>query len=200
MFGSAPGRGIFLIFTRKGQVIRFRETDVRETGRAARGVRGLRLKESDVVVSMESVFPGEREGAGEGEAPAKTPALEAVPSEKPASPSPSDGANKETEILVVTEKRLRKKSSPLSIQSSKKRRPGGAGTKSYGENRRGDCAGLRPAGGRPSSPPIKASPSDFLWRMCLFFGRLSQGVRFINLKPGETVTGADLVDEDSEEE
>ncbi len=39
--------------TRKGQAIRFREDDVREMGRTARGVRGIRMDPDDVVVGME---------------------------------------------------------------------------------------------------------------------------------------------------
>ncbi len=39
--------------TRQGQSIRFREQDVRDMGRAARGVRGIRLAPDDQVVGME---------------------------------------------------------------------------------------------------------------------------------------------------
>ena len=41
-----------LVATRFGKVIRFHETDVREMGRQARGVRAIRLAEGDVVVGM----------------------------------------------------------------------------------------------------------------------------------------------------
>ena len=46
------GRDDLLVATRFGKVIRFHETDVREMGRQARGVRAIRLAEGDVVVGM----------------------------------------------------------------------------------------------------------------------------------------------------
>jgi len=39
--------------TRKGMAIRFKEEDVRDMGRAARGVIGIRMDEDDVVVGVE---------------------------------------------------------------------------------------------------------------------------------------------------
>ena len=46
------GSDDLLVATRFGKVIRFHEADVREMGRQARGVRAIRLAESDVVVGM----------------------------------------------------------------------------------------------------------------------------------------------------
>ena len=43
-----------MLITKKGQGIKFRETDVRETGRSAMGVRGIELKSgNDEVISMQ---------------------------------------------------------------------------------------------------------------------------------------------------
>ena len=39
--------------TRDGQCIRFKETDVRSTGRASMGVRGMNLTDGDEVVAMQ---------------------------------------------------------------------------------------------------------------------------------------------------
>ena len=51
----APGQEIML-FTRQGMAVRFDESDVREMGRTARGVRGVILKkERDAVVGCEAV-------------------------------------------------------------------------------------------------------------------------------------------------
>ncbi len=44
-----------LLTSRKGQAIRFKGTDVRNMGRASIGVRGIRLKEDDEVVSLEVI-------------------------------------------------------------------------------------------------------------------------------------------------
>ena len=46
------GSDDLLVATRFGKVIRFHETDVREMGRQARGVRAIRLAKGDVVVGM----------------------------------------------------------------------------------------------------------------------------------------------------
>ena len=42
-----------MLITKKGQGIKFRETDVRETGRSAMGVRGIELNQDDEVISMQ---------------------------------------------------------------------------------------------------------------------------------------------------
>ncbi len=46
-----------LIATHQGMAIRFRESDVRPMGRAARGVRGIRLRKDDYVIGMCAVSP-----------------------------------------------------------------------------------------------------------------------------------------------
>lgn len=47
-----------LISTSQGQAIRFHEKDVRPMGRAARGVRGIRLRSGDQVIGMDIVEEG----------------------------------------------------------------------------------------------------------------------------------------------
>jgi DNA gyrase subunit A len=47
-----------LLATRKGKTIRFHEEEVRETGRVARGVRGITLSQDDAVVGMEIPMEG----------------------------------------------------------------------------------------------------------------------------------------------
>jgi len=46
-----------VIISRKGKSIRFPETDLRDQGRATRGVRGIRLGDDDYATSMEVVDP-----------------------------------------------------------------------------------------------------------------------------------------------
>ncbi len=50
--GVTDGASDILLFTTAGKVIRFSEEDVRPMGRAARGVRGITLQESQSVVSV----------------------------------------------------------------------------------------------------------------------------------------------------
>ena len=47
-----------MIFSDAGKVIRFKESTVRPMGRTARGVRGIRLQESQSVISLVVVHPG----------------------------------------------------------------------------------------------------------------------------------------------
>jgi DNA gyrase subunit A len=54
----SDGKGEIFIGTRHGMAIRFPEDDVRPMGRAAYGVRGITLRDDDVVVAMEMVEPG----------------------------------------------------------------------------------------------------------------------------------------------
>ncbi len=52
------GKMDIFLGTRLGQAIRFNEDSVREMGRQARGVKGIRLTDDDLVVSMETVEEG----------------------------------------------------------------------------------------------------------------------------------------------
>lgn len=55
------GKSDVIISTSAGQAIRFNETDARPMGRAARGVRGARLRPNDTVVGMDIVTSEEQE-------------------------------------------------------------------------------------------------------------------------------------------
>jgi DNA gyrase subunit A len=52
------GKMDIFLGTRLGQAIRFNEEEVREMGRQARGVKGIKLTDDDLVVSMETVEEG----------------------------------------------------------------------------------------------------------------------------------------------
>lgn len=51
----SSGKDEVIIVTKKGQSIRFKETDVRPMGRSAAGVTGIRLKKDDEMIRMEIV-------------------------------------------------------------------------------------------------------------------------------------------------
>ena len=53
----SDGSAEIMIATKQGQAIRFKEKDVREMGRTASGVRGMRLKSGDEVIGMDIVDP-----------------------------------------------------------------------------------------------------------------------------------------------
>ncbi len=53
------GQDEIILATREGQAVRFKESDVRPMGRGATGVRGVDLREDDVVVDMAVAQPGQ---------------------------------------------------------------------------------------------------------------------------------------------
>ncbi len=53
----STGTDEIMVATKQGQAIRFKEKDVREMGRTASGVRGMRLKSGDEVIGMDIVDP-----------------------------------------------------------------------------------------------------------------------------------------------
>lgn len=55
------GEKDLMMFTASGKGIRFPESDVRAMGRTAAGVRGIRIKESDRVISLIAINPGEED-------------------------------------------------------------------------------------------------------------------------------------------
>ncbi len=56
---ATTGDNDLVMFTRNGQGIRFKESDVRPMGRDTRGVRGIRLREGDEVVAAACVSEGD---------------------------------------------------------------------------------------------------------------------------------------------
>jgi DNA gyrase subunit A len=54
---TTAGTNEMMLISARGQAIRFKESDVRAMGRAASGVRGIRLKADDTVVSMRKIDP-----------------------------------------------------------------------------------------------------------------------------------------------
>src|SRR3989338_7742024 len=52
-----------MIATAEGQSIRFKESDIREMGRTAGGVRGIKLGKNDTVIGVDVVRGGKSEGA-----------------------------------------------------------------------------------------------------------------------------------------
>jgi DNA gyrase subunit A len=59
---KSSGEDEIILVTRRGQGIRFREKEVREMGRQAAGIRGIRLKGDDEVAAMEVIKKGISKG------------------------------------------------------------------------------------------------------------------------------------------
>ena len=52
---KSTGKDEIILVTKKGQAIRFKEKEIREMGRQASGVKGIRLKKGDKVVGMDII-------------------------------------------------------------------------------------------------------------------------------------------------
>ena len=102
----SSGRDEIIMVTANGQSVRFKETDARPMGRAASGVRGLRLKKGDAVVGMDII--------------------KASASAKVAANKPADKKNSTQELLVVMENGYGKKTE---LKQFKIQRRGGSGIK-----------------------------------------------------------------------
>ena len=59
----SSGDADIVLATHSGQAIRFHEQDVRDTGRATQGVRGIKLRSNDVVVSLAVIEADQQEQA-----------------------------------------------------------------------------------------------------------------------------------------
>ena len=154
------GDGHVFIFTRKGQIVRFRETDIRPTGRSSRGVRGVRLRKGDEAVSMEA-------GSFEG----KT-------------------------ILIVTEKGYGKRVSPDQFKVQARGGVGVLGQKITAKTGPVISAQSVEEGRQALLTTNRGQSIRFSVKEVSVFGRVSQGVRFLRLKEGETVTSAALIEEE----
>ena len=162
---TGRGKEDFLIYTKKGLVIRIRNEDVRETGRIARGVKAIRLSSGDSVVSMEALQKEE-----------------------------------EKLFLVITEQGYGKR-----VKSSefKRQNRGGLGVRGQKVTEKTGsvvCARLVSKEDQALITTNEGQSIRFSMSGVSIFGRNSQGVRFINLKEGERVTGATIVSEEEIEE
>ncbi len=52
---KSAGNDEIILVTKKGQAIKFKEKEIREMGRTASGIRGIRLKKGDEVIGMEII-------------------------------------------------------------------------------------------------------------------------------------------------
>jgi len=96
---KSTGRDEVILITTKGQAIRFKEKEIREMGRQAAGVRGMRLKKGDKVIGA-GIIKNEKENLKTA-ASSKTAAT-ATRRALPDKPSPKTKGVKEY-LLVVTE-------------------------------------------------------------------------------------------------
>ena len=142
-------RDIFMV-SKNGMCIRFKDTDIRSTGRSSMGVRGMNLDHEDEVIGMQMNTQGEK-------------------------------------LLIVTEKGMGKKTS---IDEFTLQRRGGKGLKCYKVTEKtGKVVGVK-AVNEDHEVMLITTEGIIIQLRCeeiSTYGRITSGVKLINLKNGETV-------------
>ena len=152
-----------ILATKYGQCIRFKETDVRATGRNSMGVRGINLADRDEVIGMQLVTQGH-------------------------------------DLLIVSEKGMGKRTDISEFTAQNR---GGKGVKCYKiTEKTGNVIGIK-AVDEEDEIMIINTDGIIIRMLCSgisVLGRITSGVKLINLKGKEKVASiAKVRDEEKEE-
>jgi DNA gyrase subunit A len=179
------GNQIIFLATHEGMAIRFDESHVRPMGRAAFGVRGIDLEKGDYVVGMATtVQPGAAEGA-----------RDAAPARDASAPEPEaiDEAMKGDLILSVTENGFGKRTPADEYRLTNRGGKGVINVKTT--ERTGRVVGIAQVD--ETSQVMLISHYGKIIRMdsttIRESGRNAQGVRLLNLEPGDKVAAAVVI-------
>ncbi len=191
-----------LLATRNGKAIRFKSTDVREfQSRDSQGVRGIRLKPGDQVISM-SILRRAGTTQEEREAYLKCPPWrDREEVECTLSPERfAEMAEKEQFILTVTENGYGKRSSTYEYRRTNR---GGQGIFNIvTSERNGGVVASFPV--TPGVQLMLVTDQGKMIRTTVgdirIAGRNTQGVTIFNVAEGEKVVGVARIDESDEEE
>ena len=153
-----------ILATKYGQCIRFKEGDVRATGRTSMGVRGINLADRDEVIGMQLVTQG-------------------------------------THLLIVSEKGMGKRTSMEEFTAQNR---GGKGVKCYKiTEKTGNVVGIK-AVDEEDEIMIINTDGIIIRMLCSgisVLGRITSGVKLINLKDGDMVASiAKVRDEEEKDE
>ena len=153
----SPAKLVFLA-TRLGKAVRFKEDAVREVGRTARGVKGIKLGPADYIIGMEI----------------------------------TDG---KTTILTVTEKGFGKRTRLGEYRIQARGGGGIANIKITAKN--GPVVGIRQVNDQDELLVITSEGKSIRLQAngIPIVGRSTQGVKLINLDPGDKVVGLTKVEE-----
>src|SRR5579872_1702184 len=184
------GNQIIFIASHEGMAVRFDESHVRPMGRAAFGVWGIDLDEKDYVVGMAATTKPEAETANVGTAAAAVPAAPAPAGEEPEA---IDAAVKGTLILSVTENGYGKRTPADEYRLTNR---GGKGVINLKTTERvGKVVAIAQVD--DTSEVMLISHYGKIIRMdsttIRESGRNAQGVRLLNLEPGDKVAAAVVI-------
>jgi DNA gyrase subunit A len=188
------GQQIIFLASHEGQAVRFEEDDVRSMGRGATGVRGMNLAEKDYIVGMATTPKPGAPGGGTGLSAAQTKAAkaEAPPSDEIADLIPVKGSL----ILSVTENGYGKRTPADEYRLTNRGGKGVINVKTTERN--GKVAGIAQVS--EDSQVMLISQYGKIIRMdsktIRESGRSAQGVRLLNLEPGDRVAAAVVIPPD----
>jgi DNA gyrase subunit A len=184
------GQQIVFLATHEGQAIRFDEEDVRSMGRQAYGVWGIRMEKGDYLVGMATTpKPGVEIANG-----SKTPvAAGKVPAEGVATSEVVDVGKKGRLILSVTENGYGKRTPADEYRLQGRGGSGVINVKTTERN--GKVVGIAQVD--DTSEVMLISQYGKIIRMdsntIRESGRAAQGVRLLNLEPGDRVAAAVVI-------
>jgi DNA gyrase subunit A len=195
------GQQIVFLATHEGQAIRFDEGDVRPMGRQAYGVWGIRMEKGDYLVGM-ATTPKQSVDVGVGVPPVQEKALAAgtdvsagVP---PVHEEVVDVGKKGTLILSVTENGYGKRTAADEYRLQGRGGSGVINVKTTERN--GKVVGIAQVD--ENSEVMLISQYGKIIRMdsktIRESGRAAQGVRLLNLEPGDRVAAAVVIVPDEE--
>jgi DNA gyrase subunit A len=188
------GQQIIFLASHEGQAIRFEEDAVRSMGRNATGVRGMNLEDKDYIVGMARTPKPGAPGGGTGLSAAQTKAAAkaAPPTDEVADLVPEKGSL----ILSVTENGYGKRTPADEYRLTNRGGKGVINVKTTERN--GKVTGIAQVS--EESQVMLISQYGKIIRMdsktIRESGRSAQGVRLLNLEPGDRVAAAVVIPPD----
>jgi DNA gyrase subunit A len=188
------GQQIIFLASHEGQAIRFEEDAVRSMGRNATGVRGMNLEDKDYIVGMATTPKPGAPGGGTGLSAAQTKAAAkaAPPTDEVADLVPEKGSL----ILSVTENGYGKRTPADEYRLTNRGGKGVINVKTTERN--GKVTGIAQVS--EESQVMLISQYGKIIRMdsktIRESGRSAQGVRLLNLEPGDRVAAAVVIPPD----
>lgn len=165
---KSTGLDEVILATKKGQAIRFKEKDIREMGRPASGVKGIRLKRGDVVVGMDII--------------------------QSSKPKAQDSKPEKQYLLIITEKGFGKRTD---LKEYRMQGRGGAGIKTVNITpKTGEVVSSMLLEGAEEDLIVISQKGQVIRTKISQIAKLSratQGVRIMKLEEGDRVASATCI-------
>ena len=167
---KTTGHDEIMLITKKGQAIRFKEKEIREMGRTAAGIKGIRLKKGDEVVTIDVIAAGQKIESKEAK-------------------------SQKSYLLVVTELGYGKRTD---VKEYKPQGRGGSGVKAANVTpKTGNLAAAKILADRQEEDLIVISQKGQVIRteikLIPTLNRATQGVRLMKLEAGDKVASSTCI-------